>query len=105
MTRLLTSAVLIIGLTGTFAACGQETVDKGDLQTQVREALTKEVGQQAPEAECPEGLEAKVGATTRCFMDFPENKRLNITVKVKSVDGDTTRFDIAADEKLVEGPK
>ena len=105
MTRPLTSFVVIMGLTGAFAGCGQETVDRDDLQTQVREALTKEVGQQAPDAECPDDLEAEVGATTRCFMDFPENKRLNIAVKVKSVEGDTTRFDIAADEKLVEGPE
>ncbi len=88
-----------------FAGCGEETVDAGDVETEVRSALTKEVGQQAPKAVCPDDLEAKEGASTRCHMDFPENKRLMITVKVKSVEGDTARFDIAADEKLIETPK
>jgi hypothetical protein len=37
-------------------------------------------------------------------MDFPERKRLGITVKVKSAEDGTAKFDIVADEKLGATP-
>ena len=41
--------------------------------------------QQAPPAKCPKPLKAEVGATTRCTMDFPERKRLGVSVKVTTL--------------------
>jgi hypothetical protein len=106
MNRHLVSLAVAVALPLGLAACGgEDTVDKADLETEVQRSLSQSVGQEAPKAECPDDLEAKTGASTRCHMEFPENKRLNISVKVKSVDGETAKFDIAADEKLVETPK
>ena len=101
----LKSAVLLLAVSATVAACGgDDVIDRGELETQVQTKLTEEVGQKAPKAVCADELEAKVGADTRCHMDFPEGKRLGITVKVKSVDGEAAKFDILADKTLTETP-
>ena len=81
---------------------GADVVSRSEVERQTREGLTRSVGQQAPPAKCPKSLKAEVGATTRCTMDFPENKRLGITVKIVEVNGDRVQFDIEADQKLTE---
>ena len=77
-------------------------MSRAEVEKQTREGLTKSVGQQAPPAKCPKPLKAEVGASTRCTMDFPEGKRLGVSVKVTSVsdDGKRVRFGIEADQKL-----
>ena len=100
----ISSAALALVVVGALAACGEETVEQADIETEVQSALSKSVGQEAPKATCPDELKAEEGATTRCYMDFPEKKRLGITVTVKSVDGDTAKFDVQADDKLTTTP-
>ena len=77
-------------------------MSRSEVERQTRQGLTNTVGQQAPPAKCPKPLKAEVGATTRCTMDFPERKRLGISVKVTEVsdDGKRVRFDIEADQAL-----
>ena len=87
------------------AGCGGSAIDNSQLEEQTQEALTKSVGKEAPEAVCPDELKAEKGAETRCHMDFPEGKRLGITVTVSSVDDDKARYDIVADDKLTDTPK
>ena len=101
----LRSAPLLLVSTLALGACGgDDVIDRADLEKQVQAKLTEFSGQQAPKASCPDELVAKTGETTRCHMDFPENKRLGITVKVKSAEGGTAKFDIAADEELGQTP-
>ncbi len=78
---------------------GPAVVDRGELENQVQAKLTESVGQEAPKATCPNELKAEKGATTRCSMNFDDGE-LGITVTVSSVDGDTTKFAIKADEEL-----
>ena len=77
-------------------------MSRSEVEQKTQEGLTKSVGQKAPPAKCPKELKAEVGATTRCTMDFPENKRLGITVKITEVKGDRVQFDIEADQQLTE---
>ncbi len=106
MNSSLRSAALVLTLTFALGACGgEDVVDRAELEKEVQTSLTESVGQQAPEATCPDELVAKTGKSVRCHMDFPENKRLGITVKVKSAEGGNAKFDIAADEKLTETPQ
>ena len=100
------SVALVLPLALTLGACGggDDVVDRAELEREVQTKLTQEVGQQAPKATCPDELVAETGKSTRCYMDFPEGKRLGISVKVKSAEGGTAKFDIAADEKLGETP-
>jgi hypothetical protein len=97
-----TLRLLALALPVVLAGCGGPgVVDRAEVEKQTQEGLTKSVGQQAPKAECPDELKAEVGATTRCTMDFENGKkRLGITVKVSSVDGDDVKFAIQADDKL-----
>lgn len=99
-----TTLLALAGLTIAAAACGDATVEKAEVEKQAREGLTKSVGKQAPPATCPGDLDAEVGATARCHMDFPDGKRLGITLKVTSVDGSKVNFDIAADDALTDTP-
>ena len=92
-------ALLVLGAAG---CGGADTVSRAEVERQTRAGLEKSVGQKAPPAKCPKELKAEVGATTRCTMDFPENKRLGITVKVVEVDGDKVQFDIKADDALTD---
>ena len=95
--------LLIVSLALLAAGCGgADVVSRAEVEKQTREGLTKSVGQQAPPAKCPKELKAEVGATTRCTMDFPEKKRLGITVKVTKVDGSNVRFAIEADQQLTD---
>ena len=98
--RLLTVPLAVVVL-----GCGEaDVVSREEVERKTREGLTESVGQQAPPANCPDPLKAEVGATTRCTMDFPEGKRLGITVKVDEVDGDRVGFDIEADDELTDAP-
>jgi hypothetical protein len=88
----------------TVGCGGPDTVSRSEVERQTRAGLTKSVGRQAPPAKCPKPLKAEVGATTRCTMDFPERKRLGVSVKVTEVsdDGKRVRFDVEADQALTD---
>ncbi|MGW8574710.1 DUF4333 domain-containing protein [Streptomyces niveus] len=51
-----------------------------------------------PDATCPEVLEGKAGATTRCTLTAADGSTLGVTVTVSAVDGDTVDFDSKADD-------
>ncbi len=96
-------AVPIASLTLVTVGCGApDTVSRSEVEQRTREGLTKSVGKQAPAAKCPKPLKAQVGATTRCTMDFPDRKRLGISVKVTEVtdNGKRVRLDFEADQAL-----
>ena len=99
--RTLIAPLAVLALAG---CGGADVVSRAEVEKQVQTGLTEGVGQQAPPASCPDELKAEVGATTRCTMDFPEGKRLGITVKVDEVNGDRVEFDIEADQKLTDTP-
>jgi len=97
------SLVVIASFALLAVGCGgADVVSRSEVERQTRQGLTNSVGKQAPPAECPDELKAEVGATTRCTMDFPENKRLGITVKIAEVDGDRVELGIEADQQLTE---
>ena len=104
MTR---SAALLLPFAIALGACGgsdDDVVDRAELEQEVQVKLTESVGEQAPKATCPDELVAKAGSETRCYMDFPERKRLGITVKVKSAEEGNAKFDIVADDQLGTTP-
>lgn len=94
-----------VTLAGVLAGCGgTATVDRAQVEKEARTELSKSVGQQAPAATCPGDLELTVGATMRCQMDFSEEERLGITVKVESVDGSDGRLSFVADDAVTKRP-
>lgn len=94
-------AATSIVLAAVLAACGgPAAIDRAELEKTVQTELSKSVGQQAPEASCPDELKAEKDDETRCTMDFGEEGTLGVTVTVTSVDGDDAKFGIQADEEL-----
>jgi hypothetical protein len=86
-----------------FAGCGgPATVDRAQVEKEAQTELSKSVGQQAPAATCPGDLDLEVGTTMRCHMDFSEEERLGITVKVESVDGSDGRLSFVADDSVAK---
>jgi Domain of unknown function (DUF4333) len=96
---------LSLTLAVAVAGCGGPgTVDRATVEKQAQTELSKSVGQQAPAATCPGDLKQEVGATMRCHMDFAEEGRLGLTVKVVSVDGSDSRLSFVADDKITKQP-
>ncbi len=83
---------------------GPATVDRAQVEKEAQTELSKSVGQKAPAATCPGDLDLEVGTTMRCHMDFSEEERLGITVKVESVDGSDGRLSFVADDAVTERP-
>ncbi len=102
MSRIMVCNVM---LAVVLAGCGgTATVDRAQVEKEARTELSKSVGQQAPAATCPGDLKLEVGTTMRCHMDFSEEERLGITVKVESVDGSDGRLNFVADGAVTKRP-
>jgi Domain of unknown function (DUF4333) len=94
-----------VTLAVVLAGCGgPATVDRAQVEKEAQTELSKSVGQQAPAATCPGDLDLEVGTTMRCHMDFSEEERLGITVKVESVDGSDGRLSFVADDAVTKRP-
>ena len=93
-------AVVLLGL--GLAACSM-TLARAEVATKAEEALEAEVGSR-PEISCPEDLEAKVGAETRCILTAVDDPtEYGVTITVTAVDGSDAEFDIAVDDEPVGG--
>ena len=89
---------LALGLT----ACGG-TLSAGDVASQAEKALEEQVGSR-PDISCPEDLDAKVGAETRCMLTAGgDPTEYGVTITVTAVEGDTAEFDIVVDPEPAGG--
>ena len=84
--------VLIFATLG-LAGCGSSVINKADVETGSRQALTDKVGQQAPPVTCPSDLDAKVGASMVCAITL-DGKVYDATVQVDSIDGSTAHYNV-----------
>ncbi|MFE4613885.1 DUF4333 domain-containing protein [Streptomyces niveus] len=93
------AGVLLAGCSGSVSV-GTSTpkVSKDKLADTVAERLAATTGQAKPDITCPEALEGKVDATTRCTLTAADGSTLGVTVTVSAVDGDNVDFDIKADD-------
>lgn len=79
------------------AGCGSSSVDASDIEDQISSELERQVGAAPESVDCPDDLDAEVGAETRCELS-DSGATLGVTVTVKEVDDGEVRFDIAVDE-------
>jgi hypothetical protein len=87
------SVPVLSGCSGEVSV-GDKTADKDAVAEQISTQLTEEVGTKPDAVECPEDLEAKVGATLTCTLTH-EGVSYDVTVTVTSVDqDDNVKFDI-----------
>lgn len=80
------------------AACGTSSVDQDEVERQVSQQLTKQVGQEPDSIDCPGDLEAEKGTTMRCTLTEGDES-LGLTVTVTAVKDSKVSFDIAVDDK------
>jgi RNase P/RNase MRP subunit POP5 len=82
------------------SACSSDPkVDKDDLAKEVSSKLEEQVGQKPKNVDCPDDLEGKKDATTKCILTADDDSTYDVTVTVTSVDGSNVKFDIkVADE-------
>jgi hypothetical protein len=91
---------VIVLAVGGLAACGRsDSVDVGDVEDKVKEALQQEVGQEPESVDCDDDLKAEVGASVRCVLTADDGTRIGLTVTTTSVDGDDVQFDIQVDDE------
>ncbi len=83
-------------LTVAIAACGEEKIEKAELQDKVKTALTEEVGQEPKAINCPDDISAKVGTKTRCVLVAPDDSEVDVDVRVSSVEDGNYKLDIKA---------
>ncbi|MBT2392401.1 DUF4333 domain-containing protein [Streptomyces sp. ISL-1] len=82
------------------AGSSTDSVGTKELEKQVDDALTKQVGQSPKKVECPKELKAEKGAHTRCTLTADDGTRFGLTVTTKRVKSDNkVDFDIKVDDK------
>lgn len=92
------SVPLLTGCSGE-VSIGNNSVDKDKVAEQISAQLTEQVGTIPDSVECPDNLDAKVGATLTCTLTH-EGVSYDVDVTVTQVDDDNNvKFDIqVADE-------
>lgn len=86
----------IIALAATLlllAGCGQKQVDSDQLEEQVASRLTKTLGGQPDEVDCPEALPAKKGEKVECTL-AAKDVEYSLALTATAVDGSDVKFDI-----------
>ncbi len=82
------AAVPLLALTGC-----SKTVDKNDLEKEVKSALASQADIKDATVTCADDLKAKKGATVKCDLDANGSKG-TATIEVKSVDGSDIKWEI-----------
>ena len=78
---------------GSAACSSKKAVDKNDVANAVGSKISETIGHKPESVTCPQDLSASVGATLDCQVkDGGQTTTAN--VKVTSVEGDTTHYDI-----------
>lgn len=90
-------AVLVVPFAAVALTGCSVTVDSSELETQISDALTQQVGEAPDDVTCPEDLDGEVGATTQCQLTAGDTV-LPVDVTVTSVEGNTVNFDIEVGE-------
>lgn len=84
----------VIGL----PACAK-TVDKDDLEQQVKSAVADETGVNYKSVDCADDLDAEEDAKTKCTLATNDGGQVDATVTVTNVDGDNVNFNVQVDKK------
>ncbi|MFK0119467.1 DUF4333 domain-containing protein [Streptomyces sp. NPDC090994] len=94
------AVALLAGCSAEVTVGSEAKLSKDEVADQVAEKLAAATGQPKPDVTCPEDLAGKVGTTMRCELTATDGTSLGVTVEVTSVDGDTIKYDIQADETV-----
>jgi hypothetical protein len=91
---------LLVGLAACSVNIGSSSSLPADtVASSAEDALEEQIGVR-PAISCPEDVEAKVGAETRCTLTGGDDPtEYGVTVTVTSVDGKNATFDVEVDDQ------
>jgi len=87
--------------TSQSATSTARAVSRADLEAGVSDQLTRSVGQRPKKVTCPSDLPARAGATLRCTLTDGADGVYGLTVRITSVQGGKTDYDITVDNAPV----
>ena len=86
------------------AACGAGAVKEADVETAVAAQLAEETGQPEPDIDCPNDLDAEVGATMECDLTVEGDDAVYpVTVEVTSVEDGKANYSVEVGEAPESG--
>ncbi|UNS96347.1 DUF4333 domain-containing protein [Streptomyces tubbatahanensis] len=93
-------SVLALSACSVEAGAPNDAVTTEELEKQVDRGLTEKVGQSPKDVDCPDELEAKKGAHTRCTLSTDDGLRFGVTVTIdRLLSEDEAHFDIKVDQE------
>jgi hypothetical protein len=97
---LVAAPFLLAGLAACSLSLSSTTTLSADtVASSAEDALEEQIGVR-PSISCPEDVEAKVGAKTRCTLTGGDDPtEYGVTVTVTSVDGKNALFDVEVDDQ------
>lgn len=96
-------AVAALGLAGCSGG-STPTIPKAEIEKKASAAMKKSTKKSYP-VTCPGDLEAKKGATMRCWWTDPKKNTLGVTVTLKTDDRFNSQLSVKADTKVTPAPK
>lgn len=96
--RIRAAALAAICLVLACAGCGREAVPAEDIEHEIHKLVLRADGRPAEDVACPEPLPTHSGSSIRCMVTIDNGEVYGVTVKLRSVDGDRTNYDIEVDE-------
>ena len=98
-------AALLSACSGS-AGVGTKQVARGEVESTAAHQLAAQVNQPTPKVNCPNGLEAKVGATLECTLTAQgDATALPVHIVVESVDNGTAHFTAQVGQAVGGGDK
>ena len=95
---------VLAGFTLVAAACGAGAVKESDVETAVAAQLAEETGQDEPNIDCPDDLDAEVGAEMECDLTVDGDDAVYpVTVKVTSIKDGTANYSVEVGESPDSG--
>ena len=99
--RLFLTVVVVLVAATALAACGESTVDNGDVEEQAQvyfdEVAKAQGGESVSEIDCEDDLKAEKGESVNCTATGPDGE-LKFTASVASVDDDTAQLEFKPTE-------
>jgi hypothetical protein len=98
MRRSATLALFLSVAAATLTGCSASSMSQADVEKQISDQLTEQVGQKPDKVTCPGDLKAEEGETMTCVLEAGEDS-IDVDLEVTKVKDGTASFDIqVADE-------
>lgn len=91
-------AAAVLCLVLALGGCGRDAVPAQQIEQEIHKLVLRADGRPAADVSCPEPLPTRSGSSIRCMVRLDNGQVYGVTVKLRSVEGDRTNYDIEVDE-------